>query len=90
VSRPELKQAKAAFEKVRALLHGEWDPIGCGVPADEYDSYAWPVLALLKRKADRIEVEAYLRWAADEQMTCPVPSDRLASVVDRLLALDVD
>lgn len=87
MNRPELKQAKAAFEKVRAILHGEWDPIGCGVPADEYDRY---VLALLKRKADRAEVEAYLRWAADEQMTCPVPADRLASVLDHLLAFDVN
>jgi hypothetical protein len=26
MSRPELKQPKAAFEKVRAILHGEWDP----------------------------------------------------------------
>ncbi len=45
MSRPDLKQAKAAFDRVRAILHGEWDPIGAGVPLDEYDSYAWPVLA---------------------------------------------
>ncbi len=89
MSRPELAQAKAAFDRVRAILHGEWDPIGCGVPEDEYDSYAWPVLALLKRNADRAEVEAYLCWAANEAMQCPVPAKRLACVLDHLMALDV-
>ena len=53
MSRPELQRAKADFEQVRAILHDEWDPIGCGVPEDEYDSYAWPVLALLQRGAQR-------------------------------------
>ena len=89
MSRPELKRAKAGFEKVRQILHDEWDPIGCGAPEDEYDSYAWPVVALLQKKADRAEVEAYLRWAADVNMQCRVPEDRLAGVLDRLMALDV-
>lgn len=89
MSRPDLHRAKASFDQVREILHGEWDPIGCGVPLDEYDSYAWPVLALLQRKAGREEVETYLRWAADEAMSSPVPPQRLVSVLDRLLALDV-
>lgn len=85
----ERKHAKAAFDRVRAILHGEWDPISAGVPVDEYDSYAWPVLAMLQRKADRLEVETYLLWAADEAMSSPVTDARLASVLDRLMALDV-
>ena len=85
----EARQAKADFEKVRVILHGEWDPISCGAPLDEYDSYCWPMLALLRRKAPRYEVETYLRWAADEQMHSPVPADRLTSVLDGLMALDV-
>jgi hypothetical protein len=89
VSRAELKHAKAGFDAVRAILHGEWDPIGCGVPADEYDSYAWPVLAMLQRCAERSEVETYLRWAADEAMRSPVPQARLTSALDRLMELDV-
>ncbi|MDP3494845.1 MAG: hypothetical protein Q8R82_17170 [Hyphomonadaceae bacterium] len=79
----------AAFDQVRAILHGEWDPIGCGVPIDEYDSYVWPVLELLQKKAGRAEVEAYLRWAADEAMSSPVPPERLASVLEKLMALSV-
>jgi hypothetical protein len=82
--------ARADGAKVRVILHGEWDPIGAGVPEDEYDSYVWPVLVLLMRRAERAEVEEYLRWAADVEMKAPVPEDRLASVLDRLMALDVD
>lgn len=87
MTRPEAKRAIAAFDQVRAILHGDWDPIGCGVPLDEYDSYAWPVLDLLQKKASRTEVEAHLRWAADEAMSSPVPEDRLALVLDKLMAL---
>jgi hypothetical protein len=89
MTHPDLRQAKADFMKVRAILHGEWDPIACGAPLDEYDSYGWPVLALLRRRASRQEVEAYLRWAAEEQMQSPVPAERLASVIDQLMALDI-
>ncbi len=88
MTHPEARQAKADFEKVRAILHGEWDPIGCGAPLDEYDSYCWPVLALLRRKAPRAELETYLRWAADEQMRSPVPAERLAAVLGKLMRLD--
>lgn len=90
MTRPEAKRANAAFDEVRAVLHGEWDPIGCGVPLDEYDSYAWPVLDLLKKKVGRAEVETYLRWAADEAMSSPVPEKRLAAVLDKLMALALD
>jgi hypothetical protein len=28
------KAVRTSFEQVQAILHGEWDPIGCGVPLD--------------------------------------------------------
>ncbi|HOY79338.1 MAG TPA: hypothetical protein PLN33_16090 [Hyphomonadaceae bacterium] len=85
----ERERAKVGFDRVRAILHTDWDPIGAGVPLDEYDSYAWPVLAMLQRKAERGEVETYLRWAADTAMSSPVPHSRLAAVLDKLTALDL-
>jgi hypothetical protein len=75
---------------IRVILHRDWDPIGCGVPEDEYDSYLWPVYRLLLDGAKREEVASYLRWAADEAMTSPVPEERLASVLDSLFALGID
>ncbi len=50
------KQAKAGFDKVRAILHADWDPIGCGempdLPADEYDRYAPRVVSMIETGAD--------------------------------------
>lgn len=80
---------RTSFEQVQAILHADWDPIGCGVPLDEYDSYVWPVLKLLMAKAGRDEIATCLREAADVAMRSPVPEDRLARVVDKLVALDV-
>ncbi len=30
---------KADVDEIRRVLMSEWDPIGCGVPEDEYDRY---------------------------------------------------
>ena len=81
------RDTKAESVAIRTILHRDWDPVGCGVPMDEYDGYVWPVYALLIRNAGRDEVTAYLRWAADVRITCPVPEERLAAVVDKLMAL---
>lgn len=78
---------RTSFEQVQAILHGDWDPIGCGVPLDEYDSYVWPVLKLLMAMASAEEIAGYLRKAADESMGSPVPEQRLAGVVKKLLLL---
>lgn len=83
------RDTKAETRAINTILWRDWDPIGCGVPEDEYESYVWPVYKLLIDGAPRQDVVAYLRWAADENMTCPVPENRLQAVVDRLLALGV-
>lgn len=57
------------------------------MPEDEYQSYVWPVHKLLIDGAPREDVVAYLRWAADENITVPVPENRLQAVVDNLMAL---
>lgn len=84
------RDTKAEPAAIRGILHGDWDPIGSGVPQDEYDSYIWPMYAMLMRGAPRDEVAAYLRWAADVKMTAPVPEERLARVVDKLMALELE
>lgn len=86
---PDRRAIQAGFQQVQAILHRDWDPIGCGVPLDEYDSYAWPVLKLLQDSAPRAEIESYLRAVAIEAMSSPVPEERLQAVVDSLLALNL-
>lgn len=78
---------ESSASAVRTILHRDWDPIGCGVPEDEYDSYLWPVLKLLQDGAPRAAIEDYLRTAARDSMSCTVPEKRLTVVVDKLLAL---
>lgn len=77
----------ASAAAVRTILHQDWDPIGCGVPEDEYDSYLWPVLKLLQDGAPPAAIADYLRNAARDAMSSTVPEERLALVVDKLLAL---
>jgi len=83
------RDTKAETRAINTILWQDWDPIGCGVPEDEYWSYVWPVYTLLIDGAPREDVADYLRWVADEHITCPVPENRLQAVVDKLLALGV-
>lgn len=77
----------ADFRGVRKILWEDWDPIGCGVPADEYDDYVGPVLRLLIEKAPPERLAAYLRETAAETIGCPVGEEKLAQVVAKLTAL---
>ena len=61
-------RAKAGFEKVRAILHADWDPIGCGVPLDEYDSYMLQAAGRLWNGASVEEVADYLVAVETEHM----------------------
>lgn len=78
---------KAEFRAVRAILREDWDPIGCGVPEDEYDDYVWPVIRLLRAGAGRNAVTGYLSETASTKIGCPVTDRRSAAAADRLLAL---
>lgn len=79
----------ADFRGVRRILWQDWDPIGCGVPEDEYDGYVPGVVRLLQDGARRAAVESHLRELATETLACEVDEARLASAVDKLMALGV-
>lgn len=83
------RDTKAEARAINAILWKDWDPIGCGVPEDEYKSYVWPVYKLLIDGAPRETIAGYLRETADEVITVSVPENRLQRVVDKLLALGV-
>ena len=83
------RDTKVETRAINTILWRDWDPIGCGVPEDEYESYVWPVYRLLIEGKPREEIEAYLRWAADENITVSVPEERLRMVVEELLALSL-
>ena len=64
----------------------EWDPIGCGVPPDEYDGYAPQVVRLLDAGAPKNEIVAYLRDICVGHMGCVFDQGRAEKIVDDLLA----
>jgi hypothetical protein len=51
------KQLQGTIHEI--LIH-DWDPIGCGVPDDEYDSYIPGICRLLLDGADDIEIGLHL------------------------------
>ncbi|MEJ0058787.1 MAG: hypothetical protein WDM79_03985 [Terricaulis sp.] len=83
------RDTKAETQAIGQILWEDWDPIGCGVPRDEYDSYVWPVYKLLIDGEGRDAVAGYLRYVADEYITCPVPEERLARVLDKIFGLGI-
>jgi len=83
------RDTKAETRAINSILWKDWDPIGCGVPEDEYESYVWPVYKLLIDGAPREAVTEYLRVTATAVIAVSVPQDRLEAVVDKLMALGV-
>jgi len=81
------RDTKAETRAINTILWKDWDPIGAHVPEDEYDEFVWPTYKLLIEGVPREVVADYLRNVANDYITCPVPEDRLQSVVDKLLAL---
>jgi hypothetical protein len=78
------------FALVRKILGEDWDPIGCGVPEDEYDSYAPEIIRLLYDGVDARRLSDYLGRVAREAMSCKVPEARLELASGKLVALGLE
>jgi hypothetical protein len=52
---------KTDVDAIRALLMAEWNPIGCGVPDDEYDSYIPVIYRLMQARVSIEELAAHLQ-----------------------------
>ena len=62
----------------------DWNPIGFGVPRDEYDSYIGGIYKLLARSASVEELAAHLATNDFDK-----DSKHLASVATKLSKIDV-
>ena len=51
---------KSDVDAIRKILMSEWDPIGCGVPDDEYDSYIPRIYRLIQEGNTVDQLAAYL------------------------------
>ncbi len=69
IAKPDLKVLLAA---INLLLWKEWDPIGCGVPKDEYASYANVVTDKALNGASEVQILDYLYWAETDNMSLSI------------------
>lgn len=72
------------------MLHEDWNPVGAaGLPADEYDGYVWPILALLREGADDGALLARLREIELRWFSQAANEARLIEVAAKLKALRI-
>jgi hypothetical protein len=88
--RQEMVERRDPYELVKAIrdvLLRDWDPIGCGVPEDEYDSYIPSILNLLLQGADAQQISDYLHTLETVNMCLRGDRKRNMRVAGRLLSL---
>ncbi len=56
----KLPNWKEDVNAIRRVLISEWDPIGCGVPDDEYDSYIPVIYRLMQQRLSADELASHL------------------------------
>jgi hypothetical protein len=71
-------------KKVDSILWKDWDPIGCGVPDDEYTSYALMVAGMVWNNADKQSVLDYLYNIENDWMGLPC-SRKIADLKNSLI-----
>ena len=74
---------------VHSILWRDWDPIGVHDwgPDDEYDGYVWPIIGKIMRGESVEQIAAYLDWATNEHMECPLEPGRNPEISRQLAAL---
>ena len=76
---------KEDVDAIRRILMAEWDPIGCGVPDDEYDSYIPEIYRLLQEGVDAHSLAAHLETLETIWMgLCAFP-ERNRRVAEKLI-----
>ena len=81
---------KQDFFAVRHVLRTAWNPVGVsGLPEDEYDSYVWPIVGLLREGASVAALAQHLREVEQFYFGFDTPADKLAPIARSLAALGI-
>jgi hypothetical protein len=81
---------KEDVDAIRKVLMSEWNPIGCGVPDDEYDGYIPVIYRLMQAQVGVEELASHLTKTEIESMGLsggPAVESRNRDVAERLLKL---
>jgi hypothetical protein len=82
------KDWKIHIDAIRKILHKDWDPIGCGVPEDEYDSYIPTIYRLLQLQTDVTKLADHLEKLETNSMGLtanPENNRRVAEMLFRVM-----
>lgn len=86
----ERSALKQDFYAVREVLRTVWNPVGAeGLPEDEYDSYAWQIVRLLKEGANEIALTRQLHDIELFYFDRDTAEPRLRPVARALMALGI-
>jgi hypothetical protein len=78
---------KADVDAIRRILSSEWDPIGCGVPEDEYDSYVPAIYRLMQARVGVEGLASHLEKLETVSMALRANMDGNRRVAKMLLDL---
>ena len=84
------REERDVLKSIEELLWTDWDPIGCGVPRDEYDRYAIQAYSRAKRGEAAGKIADYLTEVELVTMGLgPVPEGpkRNRDVAERVVAI---
>ena len=91
MSQPQSTALKRDFGAVREVLLTDWNPVGCyGLPEDEYDSYVWPIVRLLKEGADETALAQHLHEVELFYFSRDTPVANLLPIARALIALGLE
>ena len=76
---------KADVDAIRPILMSEWDPIGCGVPDDEYDGYIPVIYRLMQARVSIEDLASHLQEIETERMGLPARPEVNRRVAKMLL-----
>jgi hypothetical protein len=77
-------------QAIRDIFMRDWDPIGAGVPEDEYDNYIGPVYRILLGTRSEEELIDFLFRTETETIGLnPVGREHLRPIAQELLKLNV-
>jgi hypothetical protein len=89
IKKESLKRYKKIFQQVKKILFKDWDPIGCDVPNDEYDSYVPAVIGLLLKYSSEKDIMKHLDEVGRKMMNTKVDSKNLKLVAIKLKKIDI-
>jgi hypothetical protein len=78
---------KADVDVIRKILTSDWNPIGCGVPDDEYDGYIPAIYRMVHSRAEVEELASHLSEIVTENMGLDADAAKDRRVAKMLLEL---